>query len=61
MTDAPPSFEIKWCPVCGRTDRRTNLPASHAVPNGGPRSNCSGTPRILTYALASLPNLAKEV
>lgn len=49
----PPSMiALRWCPVCGRDDRKSNLPDVHVKPNwkrGG--SNCPGTVETVVYEI----------
>jgi hypothetical protein len=51
----PASISLRFCPVCGRDDRFTNLPLEqgrHKAPGG---KRCPGTVETLRYDFAEQP------
>jgi len=48
MATAPAIVTLRFCPECGRDDRKSNLPADHVVGNYSMKK-CTGKIKTLTY------------
>ena len=50
MSVPPKSIKLRWCPVCGRTDRVSPFTGKGHFSAG---ARCVGQPERLTYYLAN--------